>query len=39
MAPLTRLTAAGRMEMRLREDIVSGALPALSTLAGTPVLN
>ena len=38
MAPLTRLTAAGRMEMRLREDIVSGALPALSTLAGTPVL-
>ena len=38
MAPLTRLTAAGRMEMRLREDIISGAVPALSTLAGTPVL-
>lgn len=38
MTPLTRLTAASRMELRLREDIGSGVLPALSTLAGTPIL-
>ena len=38
MTPLTRLTAAGRMELHLREDIISGVLPELSALAGTPVL-
>ena len=38
MRSLTRQTAAGRLEARLREDIASGVLPPLSTLAGTPLL-
>ena len=38
MRSLTRQTAAGRLEARLREDIASGVLPPLSALAGTPLL-